>query len=99
MTYKNSVLITTLAGILAAGAAQAQSSCDHDCLIGFTQKYMDALLHKDPTRAPLAEDVKFTENDVVMPIGEGIWATISSVAKTAMTAADTHTGNAVWMGT
>jgi hypothetical protein len=99
MKHRFAVPLAALMGILAAPLSQAQSACDHDCLIGFTQKYMDALLHKDPTRAPLAEDVKFTENDVVMPIGEGIWATISSVAKTAMTAADIHTGNAVWMGT
>lgn len=105
----------TIAASLVCGfgaAAQAQSSpssgghdsaarggCDYDCLIGFTHRYMDALVHKDPSRIPLAPDVKFTENDVEMPIGEGIWATISSVAPKALTAADTHTGNAAWMGT
>ncbi len=80
-------------------AAHNSSECDHECLVGFTNRYMDALLHKDPSRIPLARDVKFTENDVLMPIGEGIWATISSVAKTSLTAADTQTGNAVWFGT
>ncbi|HEY4212572.1 MAG TPA: hypothetical protein VGM84_13915 [Steroidobacteraceae bacterium] len=98
------VLVASLAGAAqpqpaASPAAHNSSECDHDCLVGFTHRYMDALLHKDPSRIPLARDAKFTENDVVMPIGEGIWATISSVAKTSLTAADTQTGNAVWFGT
>ena len=93
------IVLAVAAGLLATAAAQAQSACDHECLIGFTHRYMDALLHKDPVRVPLAADVKFTENDVVMPIGEGIWASISAVASTALTAADAHTGNAAWMGT
>ena len=90
--------VATLTGTLAL-AAGAPQACDHDCLVGFTHRYMDALVHKDPGRAPLASDVKFTENDVVMPIGEGIWATISSVAPNALTVADTQTGNAAWLGT
>ncbi len=112
MRTMTSVVITASLACGFAAAAQAQSSpssaghdsaargaCDYDCLIGFTHRYMDALVHKDPSRIPLAPDVKFTENDVEMPIGEGIWATISSVAPKALTAADVHTGNAAWMGT
>jgi hypothetical protein len=90
--------VATLTGTLALAAGPPQA-CDHDCLVGFTHRYMDALVHKDPGRAPLASDVKFTENDVAMPIGEGIWATISSVAPNALTVADTQTGNAAWLGT
>lgn len=99
MTQKFAVLPALIAAMAITCTAHAQNACDHECLIGFATGYMDALLHKDPARARLAADVKFTENDVVMPIGEGIWATISSVAKTSLTAADTHTANAVWMGT
>jgi hypothetical protein len=80
--------------------ASAHSSCDHACLVAFTNRYMDALVHKDVSRIPLAPDVRFTENDVQMPIGEeGIWGTITAVSPNAMTAADIHTANAVWFGT
>ena len=45
-------------------------------------------------------NVRFTENDVEMPIGDdGMWGTISTVAPTGMTVADTTTGNAAWFGT
>ena len=106
------LLLASIAG-MAAFSCQAQpqasatkpgpaahSSCDYQCLIGFTHRYMDALVHKDPSRIPLAADVRFTENDVEMPIGEeGIWSTISAVSPNAMTAADARTGNAAWFGT
>lgn len=105
-----SVLISSILG-MACGYAQSPPSaarsdaaghgaCNYACLIGFTNRYMDALVHKDPSRIPLAPDVRFTENDVQMPIGEeGIWGTISAVSANALTLADTRTGNAAWFGT
>jgi hypothetical protein len=110
--FRRSVLTWSFAGMAlfcwsaqpqAAAAkpdATAHSTCDYACLIAFTHRYMDALVHKDVSRIPLAADVRFTENDVQMPIGEeGIWGTISAVSPNAMTAADTRTGNAAWFGT
>ena len=84
----------------AKSDAAARGACNYACLIGFTNRYMDALVHKDPSRIPLAPDVRFTENDVEMPVGEeGIWGTISAVSANAMTVADTRTANAAWFGT
>ena len=80
-------------------SAVAPRDCDRDCLIGFARRYMDALAHKDVSRAPLAKHVRFTENDVEMPIGSGAWGSVSSVASTALEVADTLTGNAAWFGT
>jgi len=61
---------------------------------------MDALVHKDPSRAHFAKDVRFTENDVEMPLGrDGLWGSISGVAPTGLEVADTTTGNAAWFGT
>src|SRR4029077_12421268 len=60
----------------------------------------DALVHKDPGRAHFSDSVRFTENDVEMPLGhDGLWASISSVAHTGLEVADTTTGNAAWFGT
>jgi hypothetical protein len=91
---------------IAAAQAPGQSSaviakdCDHACLVGFLHSYLDALTHKDRSRAHFAADVRFTENDVEMPLGnEGLWASISGVAQTGLEVADTTTGNAAWFGT
>jgi len=94
---------------LAASPALAQApgepsayihvTCDRDCLIGKARAYIAALAARDPSRAPLAEDVRFTENDVEMPIGDdGLWGTISGVRDGAMEVADAETGNAAWFG-
>src|ERR1017187_4418097 len=40
----------------------AAVSCDRACLDGFANQYLSALLAHDPSRAPLAKTVTFTEN-------------------------------------
>ena len=59
---------------------------------------MDALVHKDPSRAPFARGVMFTENDVAMPIGEGLWGSISDASADGLELADPSTGQAAWFG-
>jgi hypothetical protein len=100
------------AGILAAGfvaqpaLAQAPGEpsavivkdCDYKCLIGFVRGYMDALAKKDPTRVKIATNARFTENNVEMPVGDGLWRTVTSVQKEGLEAADISTGNAAWIG-
>jgi hypothetical protein len=46
--------------------------CDRDCLRSITTRYLDAMVRHDPARAPLAENVRFTEDSVELPIGEGL---------------------------
>jgi hypothetical protein len=75
------------------------SDCRRDCLTGFARQYMDALVHHDPSRAPFAASVKFTENDVPIPIGSGLWGSISSASADALLATDPDTGNIAWFGT
>ncbi len=54
---------------------------------------------RDPSRAPFADTIRFTENSVEMPIGEGLWATVTSVNPAdGMIAADTESGNTAWFG-
>jgi len=105
-------LLGCLAALSFAGAcasAQAQApgrdsavidvSCDRACLLDFVDRYMDGLVHQDPSRVPFAEDVMFTENNVAMPIGEdGLWGAISGAHEAGLEAADPETGNAAWFG-
>jgi hypothetical protein len=81
-------------------SAVTARDCDRECLIGFARRYMDALVHRDPKRVALGDSVRFTENNVEMPLGkDGLWGSISAVAATALEVADTTTGNAAWFGT
>ncbi len=93
---------------LVPGAAQAQLpgersavlkvSCDRECLIGKVRDYMAALVRKDPSAAPIARHARFTENNVMIPVGKGLWKSISKVADTGLEVADAQTGNAAWFG-
>jgi hypothetical protein len=96
--------LTTLAGPLAAQAPGQSSAfitvdCDRDCLIGFARGYVDALAQRDPTRVPISSRVRFTENNVEMPLGnEGLWGTVNAVWDEALEVADQETGNVAWFG-
>lgn len=72
--------------------------CDRECLIGLVRTHMAALAAKDPGIANFASDVVFTENNVPISIGEGLWGTVTAVDESGMEAADPRTGNAVWFG-
>ncbi len=107
-------LSTVLAGVFAATAMSSQAfaqapgepsaviamDCDYKCLTGFVHGYMDALAKRDPTRVRIASNARFTENNVELSLGhEGLWATVSGVAKDALVAADVTTGMGAWIGT
>jgi len=72
--------------------------CDRACLIGHLQAHMQALAARDPARIPLAANVRFTENNVFIPVGDGLWDTVTGVDAVGLETADPTTGNAAWFG-
>lgn len=80
-------------------SAYIHTDCDRDCLIGIAEQYVAALAKRDASKLPLARNVRFTENDVEMPLGhKGLWGTVTGVRKGAMEVADAETGNVAWFG-
>jgi hypothetical protein len=63
--------------LFSVQTAPAQE-CDRDCLKGMITKYIDALAAHDPSRLPLAANVRFTEDSKTMKLGEGLWKTVTS---------------------
>jgi hypothetical protein len=53
--------------------------CDRACLEGLATQYLSALVAHDPKGLPLAADVKYTEQDQVMDVGDGFWGTATAV--------------------
>jgi hypothetical protein len=62
--------------LLAAGTAAAQGknsgACDRACLEGMVNQYLSAMVAHDPSKAPFAKNLKFTENAVKLPPTEGL---------------------------
>src|SRR3569833_1655327 len=48
--------------------------CNRACLYGFMDRYLDALVHTQPSKLPWASHARFTENTVELAIGAGQWA-------------------------
>lgn len=109
---RNISVVAILCGILFVGAsarlskannasraqrATAASDCDRQCLYGFVDRYLAALLAREPARLPWSKDVLFTENNVELQIGDGLWGTITGFGG-AISAADPENGQVVWLG-
>lgn len=53
--------------------SQAAERCDRACLGDLVTRYVEALLARDPSRLPLADKVRFTEDSKELKLGEGLW--------------------------
>jgi len=68
-------------------------------LYAHAEAYLDALEAGDPARLPWADAVVFTENNVRLAPGDGLWNTISARRRTYdLKAADPATGQVAWFG-
>ena len=65
-------LILGLSSLPALG-----QECDRDCLTDLMTQFIDAIVAHDPSRLPLAENVKYTEDSRLARLGEGIWQSVT----------------------
>jgi hypothetical protein len=72
--------------------------CDRHCLDGFVDQYLAALVAHEPARLPWAKNVKFTENNVELQIGDGLWGTITGKGAEDLRAADPENGQSAFFG-
>lgn len=68
-------------------------------LYAVAESYLEALVARDPSRLPWARDARFTENNVRLEPGDGLWNTISARRPDYdLKAADPVTGQVAWFG-
>src|SRR3954466_13692936 len=85
-------------------AAQPRSAtppeCDKACLEGFIERYLTALVAKNPGQLPWASHVRFSENNVMLLVGDGLWGTITGrgPAVTELKFTDPQRGQAGFFG-
>jgi hypothetical protein len=98
------LLTIIVMGILFAGIAVAQSKkvkCDRQCLEGFANKYLTAMVAHKASKAPFAKNVKYTENAKVLPLtkpAEGLWVTVTSLGDYKFYIADPQAGQVAFVG-
>jgi hypothetical protein len=89
----------TLAALLiCTGVASAQTTCDRACLTGLLDRYLNAMAANDSTKAPLAANIKYTENAARLPLNEGLWFTAAGLTDYKVVLADPQGSAAAFIG-
>jgi hypothetical protein len=86
-------LAAFVAGLALTATAGAAQDCDRSCLLGLADGYLAALVAHDPAKAPVAANVRFTENTHVLKLGEGsAWTNATGVRSYKLQVADAAVG-------
>jgi hypothetical protein len=94
------ILLSGLSGSpILASTGPIPLNCNRACLENVVNQYLTALVARDPKRVPLSADVKYTENDQVIPVGDGFWKTVGGRGKYTHIFADPEFGQVAYMGT
>lgn len=62
----------------AAPTNAIAAECDRACLSGMITQYVNALAAHDPSKLPLAANVRFTEDSQDLKLGDGVWKTVTA---------------------
>jgi hypothetical protein len=84
--------------LAAAPAAAAANNCDRACLNGFVDKFLAALLAHDPSKLPHTPDLKYSENNVMLKPGDGLWATADGIGTYKIYIDDPEAGEVGYYG-
>ncbi len=83
---------------ISANAQAAKPACDRACLEGIASNYLDAMVAHDPSKAPLAPNVQYAQDNVPLKIGQALWATASARGKYIHYFADPEQGDIGFIG-
>ncbi|HVZ23565.1 MAG TPA: hypothetical protein VG871_20975 [Vicinamibacterales bacterium] len=75
------------------------ANCDRACLEDLVNQYLAAVVAHDPKRLPLSADVRYTENDQVLDVGDGFWNTATGLGNYKHYFADPVMSQVGFMGT
>jgi hypothetical protein len=92
------VQLSQAQSIVPDRSAYTAVDCDRACLYGFVGRYLHALVDKSPSLLPWAKMVRFTENNVSLQVGDGLWGTISGLGPEDLRAADPAHGEVAYFG-
>jgi hypothetical protein len=99
---KNLMGIVASALVLAVVAAPSslaqQSACDRQCLEGFVDRYLDALVKHDPRAVPIAAAARYTENGQRLTVGDGLWRSVRAKGKYRLFVSDVEAGQVAFIG-
>ncbi len=81
-------------GASSSGSRTEAAGCDRECLTSVVARWLDALTTKRRDAMFEAPGLRYTENGQVLPVGKGIWSTITAVSAERRVAVDAGSGTA-----
>jgi hypothetical protein len=78
--------------------AVAAPACDRACLYGVLDGYLDALRAQDSGKVPWSPRARYVENNVLLPLDDGLWGTLSALGDYDLRFADEKTGEVGFFG-
>ncbi len=92
----------SIAAALAAAATLAAQTkgpaCGRPCLESFVDRYLDAVIAHDPSKAPIAKGAKFTENGQRLDLGDGLWNTMDGKGTYRLFVTDVEAQEVAFLG-
>lgn len=82
----------------ATNSAAPALSCNRTCLLGLLDQYLAALAKRDISLVPWAPVVQNAENNVLLPVGDGLWGTLTKLGSYQLKIADPDTGEVGYFG-
>src|SRR5262245_65603371 len=100
------VLLAFVCVVVAAGGLRLNAAtgpiplnCNRACLEGVMDQFLAAVVAHDPKKASLSKDIKYTENNQVIDVGDGFWKTAQGIGRYKHYFADPEFGGVAFMGT
>jgi hypothetical protein len=87
-----------IAGAARPQARQPAAACNRDCLEGFVNQYLGAMVARNPHGLPLASNIRFSENDQLIPFGDGLWNTATGIGTYKLYVSDPQAGQIGFLG-
>jgi hypothetical protein len=85
-------------GLTANAQFKVNVECNRQCLAGFMNTYLKALVAHDSSKLPVAKNVKYTENGVRLNLTDGLWNTASAIPTYRVDVIDEENGSVGLLG-
>jgi len=93
------VIVGSFTARLSGSTGPIPLDCNRACLENLVDQYLKAVVAHDPSKLPLSEDVKYSENYQMLKIGDGFWKTAEGTGNYRHIFADPEFGQVAMMGT
>jgi hypothetical protein len=81
MPFRAALTVLLAVVLLAVPARSEAQRCDRVCLADFITQYLNAMLAHNPELLHTSSRVRFTEDTVEMPLGQGLWKNITALRR------------------